>query len=72
MTTANVYLIEKCGDRRSIFGPYTEASARADAGMRYALVTGRGLENGASILRDELAVAVRTGRVRCIDRIVLA
>jgi hypothetical protein len=73
MKTENLYLAEKTGETRQIFGPYsTIQAARKEAGVRYAIVTGRGLSNGLTMRRGEFAVAVQNGRIRPVDPIVLS
>ena len=72
MTSANVWLAEKTGETRQIFGPYTEARARQEAGGRYALVTGTGLANGQTMPRGHFVRAVESGRIRALDATVLS
>lgn len=69
MATNQVYLIEKCGDMRQVFGPYSVAQARREAGSLYTIATirGGGAESGSRIRRGELQVAVNTGRIVPVD-----
>lgn len=67
MTTPTYYLVEKCGDERSVWGPYqSAATAKKAAGVRHHVVSGtsRRLVNGQSIKRADLMVAVQTGSIR--------
>lgn len=65
--TKTVWLIELTGETRQVWGPYTEAHARKEAGKRHFLAKASGLENGQTMSRGELRRAMEAGRVRSID-----
>ena len=63
----DTYLVEQGGDRRQVFGPYALAEARAQAGKRYVVIQGSGLENGQYLTSDALRIRIRTGSIRLVD-----
>ena len=65
-TDERYWLIERGGgDTRYIWGPYTRARARREAGRRHAIFTGSGLADGDTIGRGQLRDAIRSGRLHC-------
>lgn len=71
-TEKNVWLIEKTGETRHVWGPYTQAHAEREAGVRHAIVTGGGLENGQTMTRGEVVAAVQSGRIRPVNGSLLS
>ena len=43
------WLLERCGDHRSVFGPYTPAELKREGGPRYMVVRGTGLRDGSTM-----------------------
>lgn len=68
-TEKNVWLIESTGDNRQVWGPYGEAHARKEQGVRHFLALASGLTNGQTMTRGELQAALQSGRIRSVDRI---
>lgn len=62
----NVWLVEKSGGIRQVWGPYTEAAARKQAGVRHFVAAGSSslLRNGNKILEGVLVVALQAGTIR--------
>jgi hypothetical protein len=61
--TKDAYLVEKCGDFRSVFGPYHRFAAQQRAGSRYMVVRGETLEGRVKITGDALATLINIGSV---------
>jgi len=60
------YLIEKSGDNRQVFGPYSLEQANKAKGARYAVITGR-VENGQTISRGMVNAMVTAGSIQLAD-----
>lgn len=39
-TVRDCWLVERCGDTRQVWGPYTEAQAQRESGRRHAVCRG--------------------------------
>ena len=69
MTAKNqtVYLVDKCGRLRNIFGPFSPTAAKHQAGSLYYQMTGDGFAGRSIIRRHALSTLVAIGSVRPID-----
>lgn len=67
MNDKGYWLIEKTGEARQVFGPYTLEGAKRAAGARYAVIEGSGLANGQTMPRGHVVHAVQSGRIRTAD-----
>ncbi len=62
-----VFLLERSGDNRQAFGPYSSAEvAKHKAGKRYMVVRGD-LANGQTLTRSAIATRVSTGSLEILD-----
>lgn len=67
-TEKDVYLIEKTGATRQVWGPYTEAHARRQAGVRHLLARGTSglLTDGARVGEGVIRAAIQCGSIRVL------
>ena len=63
----HVYLVDKCGSMRNIFGPFSPTSARHQAGSLYFRMVGDGFAGRTIIRRHALSTLIRIGSVKPID-----
>ena len=62
------WLVEKTGPDRQVWGPYqTFGAAKAEAGVRHAVVRGSGLADGQVMTQGALRHALEAGRVWAVD-----
>ena len=67
----NYYVVEMTGPRRTMWGPYTLAAARRQAGIRCAVVTGSACRDRLTLHEEELRDLIRVGSIVSADGALL-
>jgi hypothetical protein len=57
------WLLERSGEHRAVWGPYTLGQAVAQKGTRHLIVRGSGLRPGETLTSGEVQAAAASGRI---------